>query len=392
MTGAIESGFFAPGALADSETLDDTVDCETGDCEFGYYQSLAVCSQCADLTSSVLYDSDLDIYWMSDYPNIWLDGSQGVLNMTSTTQYPVSDALPQGGPLIASFQGMSALNTSSSGDAASAMECAIYWCIEQYHGSMGNYSMTETIIRDWTNLALQLSYDDPIDIELTPPTCYSDGIETSADAPECTFTATKLAHRALQNYLTGAIDNVKGPYEYGFPFLSGSVSWFEQEDDQVGWIIDSDAASAVYYAGTSGQVEINSFSDAMEYSITNMTQYMTYDIRRTNETGGPQFSYGDASLYVQYFHVRWFWMAYPIGLVLCSFIFVIITIIKCHGSTTLLWKDSVMAMMVSPLPDNELQDLIALGRLDKIRDAMENRKVRLVNHRFLSMPPGESLA
>lgn len=388
LTGAIESGYFAPGAFGDSETMDDTVDCETGNCEFDYYQSLAVCSQCVDLTSSVLHDQD--VYWMFAYPDITLDATSGFLNMTSSTLYPISDALPQGGPLIASFQGMGALNISSPGYGSFAMECAIYWCVEQYHGSMGNYSMNETITGDWTDLSLQLSYDNPVDIELTPPDCYSNGTVMSSGDPDCTFTATKLAHRALQNYLTGVIVEVEGSYEYEYsaPFLYGSVSW---DDDQTGWVIDSDAASAVYYAGTSTQVEIYSFSDAMEYSIASMTQYMTYDIRRTNNTGGPQFSYGDASLYVQYFHVRWLWMAYPVGLVLCSMTFLIITIIKCHRSNTLLWKDSVMAMMVSPLPDSELQELIALGRLDKIREAMEKRKVRLVNHRFMSTA-GESLA
>lgn len=308
--------------------------------------------------------------------------------MASTSGYPVSSELMQSGPLIATFRAIATADSTSAGHGAVAAECAIYWCVQTYNGTMKNGTMTEDLTDTWTNTTTYTYFDTPQNISLTPKTCFRDNHIQRNDSGDCTFEIGYLTQSAIQNYIIGF---GKKDDPYWIPsFLSGYIYNYTNNENDSAWVVSSTAASSLDWAAISPDSTNHDFAKIIPMAIGNMTLYMTNSIRRTPPSNKfrTQVSVGVTTLDELYFHVRWGWMAYPISLVFFSLIFLVVTLIKCEKSQAYLWKTSVIAMMFHPFSNDEIDQFLSLGTLDKMQDAMHRHKVRLVNHRF--MPFGSS--
>lgn len=209
--------------------------------------------------------------------------------------------------------------------------------MQTYNSSVVATDFTEQVTATWTNLSSDAvtKYGDGKNITLTPNQCFVNGTRSSASKNiDCTYGADASSHRALQNYLVGD-SNATG-------FLTGDVATTNASNGTQ-WLISTLAANAII-APCSGYEDscTADFYGMFEWAITNMTSYMTNNLRKTVDTG-PGFSYGTMTDSETHFHVRWGWLAYPIAMVLISLVFVVVTIVKSRDSDP--WKSSVVALM-----------------------------------------------
>lgn len=128
MISAINSGFMQPASLGDKDSVVQFVDCDTGNCTFAQYTSLAVCSKCVDISNTIVIPCD-----KADCPpsqrihlpdnSLSLDTINGYVNITSDTLYPNTSVLSDIGPLIARYRGLGSVDFPQAPPYAT--ECAM---------------------------------------------------------------------------------------------------------------------------------------------------------------------------------------------------------------------------------------------------------------------------
>ena len=129
MIAAIQSGFNSITDVQQKSTAASIASCGGTKCVFGQYQSLAVCGACSANTLPVSNTAG-GYYTLNDLPNVdlSLSASDGLLNITADTEYPISDDLnDKVGPLIVRMLAIARNGGTSS--PAIGMECASWWCV-----------------------------------------------------------------------------------------------------------------------------------------------------------------------------------------------------------------------------------------------------------------------
>lgn len=128
MISSLISGFLEPSSTTNEDSIIDLVTCDTGNCTFEEYTSLAVCSKCADISHTIVIPCDTDdcppsqrVHLPDD--SLSLDAVNGYLNITSNTGYPNTSVLPDVGPLIARYRGLGSVNFPET--PPYAIECAM---------------------------------------------------------------------------------------------------------------------------------------------------------------------------------------------------------------------------------------------------------------------------
>ncbi|KAK4553177.1 hypothetical protein LTR86_009707 [Recurvomyces mirabilis] len=377
MITAVYSGFGYPASVNDADTVVNLVNCTSGNCDFQTYSSLAVCYQCADISDTIITPCDVDgvnkcntnsevLLTLPD-GSLTLDSVFGIVNTTSDTQYPDTSVMSGIGPLIAHWKAMGSTDWPEA--PPYAKECAMYWCVNTYYGQVIDNTFYETPANDtgtdgntvqvptWTNTSAEAAttYGSNISIYLNPPDCQYEGAHIVPNATYCEFEVDAASQRALQNYLVGT-DGVTG-------FLTGDVAAIGTSGhtndtfNATGLAYTTYAANVLVFECTSSLTEDNctqDFYDTFEYSISNLSSYMTNELRKMNDTG-PGYSWGWCSDYEQHFHVRWGWLAYPIAMVLISLMFVLVTIYKSRGHEP--WKNSVTALMFHGFHDLDYRQI-----------------------------------
>ena len=210
MYAAIESGFYSTSSNQEGDSVALLAGCNTGFCNFGKYQSLAVCNLCIDVSDNITNPQGCangqcprkSFYSLPADVGLTLDANNGVINLTSDTLHPTEPAMAGIGPLIARFHALAANNFSNPGSGAFATECAAYWyvtpiknelkilstntiirCVQTYIGSVENSTLQETIITNWTNTSAEArtSYKQSESIILTPDDCFqNDSVPTNS--------------------------------------------------------------------------------------------------------------------------------------------------------------------------------------------------------------------
>ena len=359
MDSAITAGFTFPAATLQKDVVSGLVHCSTGNCTFGLYSSLSLCSQCIDI-SDQLQCRDAYRHPKSCPKNarvqlpdnsISLDPNIGVVNITSDDQYPMLSNMTGVGPLVARYVGMGYWNTP-----ALAQECALYWCVQTYNASVVSNNFLEFEVQSWTNLSSPKTFHNQSwDIELYADKCYRDGQESQ----DCHFRVDSLSQLALQNYLIYGSTSTNST-----GFLRGHVT-IPPGSDGKNWVISSLAANTIISPCLVAQnCTVYQHSFYMLYdSFQWMQKYMSNTIRES--IGG--YSYGTTSRFDTYFHVRWGWLAYPVAVVLISIIFLVVTIWKSRGVEP--WKSSVTALLFHGLTDEDRAEYMHLNDPVAMREA-----------------------
>ncbi|KAI0011043.1 hypothetical protein F4779DRAFT_626726 [Xylariaceae sp. FL0662B] len=353
MRAAINQGLYFTGNLSDDiarNTLQPRPQCQTGNCSYGTFESLAVCSQCADISELLppfehKDTQDVSELWCnprcyrSTLPNGfstgWLTGSGAETTLTTSAAYdPIK--LKAGLPIL----NLTAISPPSfvSGDSTqggSAQECMLYWCVNKYKSSVANDILHEEVLettKDGTNgTGLQYKFHPPgsnasFFVNETYLVYYGN-ISTGW------INSTFIAHRGATDLISYYMNSV----------FSGITTLNEQNGDNDTQI--NQAVQRLYSASPAsqgGKLDLSSVFEAMALSMTSAV--------RNNYTGayatdGFQVATGPATALQPYLRVRWGWIALPAVLQIATLVLLCHIVVSTWRNRWGVWKSSALAML-----------------------------------------------
>lgn len=343
MKSAINAGIFDThdNPLPD---FDITPYCPTGNCTWTEpYQSLAVCSKCANITESLTKKCDEDtnlptkpctyslptgLELSSGYPMMYLNVSGGSESINfNGTQATISTVTT-----IRSIHDLS--NTNLLG--ATAMECVLYWCVQEYQGNVSVGTFTENVVNTYSNSTTPGATDNTT---ITTPN--SDAL----------FEVEFVTRNALGTYV-------------------GSL-WSGNVTGSTGIQMSSnDIVDALFQLGDSGVGDGTPAPGAENKTIQAVAKSMTKLLRTQQKGMGSAASYtGDSRIAKgiawetqTFVHVRWWWLSLPCALLALTLIFLLGTILRSAASGVAVWKSSTLALLQIRLVDDERQAGPEIGR------------------------------
>ncbi|ORY07298.1 hypothetical protein BCR34DRAFT_27719 [Clohesyomyces aquaticus] len=334
--------------------------CITGNCTFGNYQSLVVLPQCHDMTEH-LDKSDPDIYMLPD--GLYLQKRNGILNISTTTEYPTSDKFQGIGPLISNFQ----VIANPRLEEPTAMQCAFYWSVATFRSAnMTNFTLYEPDVTYWTNTsdAAKTKYKQPEDIWLIPPECYLNGTEIKDPKSDdrCINRVTPLAQLGLQNFLTS--DSVG---------MTGEASSLKK-----GFSVNNLFANSALYSVTT--VRRNETYYVLELTANNTAIMMSQGVRQLPiiEPDG-NFSYypanGTVYAYETYYEIHFVYLYIVHFMVGGSTLFLAVTIFltRCDHP----WKSSSLPFLFHGLTPQDRARFGEVPMMVDMREAAEKLKVKV---------------
>ena len=280
-------------------------------CTWEDFASLAVCTKCVNINSSIKTCSDLNCDYYYSLPNGPTLSGPGSLINSSVTR--ISSHLEDIEPSIIQFSALIS-KTHDGSNVVSASECSMYYCVNRYSTHVTDGEIEQMILNSWRNDSA--TYSQPSDLLFKPP-----------GSGNTTFWVAKLAAQAMNSFMSKTFTG------------NGST--------------DNSSSSPAFSSDV-----IHALYEATNYSrrIENLAISMTNNIRQQNDSGSTPFS-GLAFRTESYVKVRWGWFAYPAALIVLALLYFLSIIIESTYREVSIWKSSTMAnlfhghgmMMVNPL-------------------------------------------
>ncbi|KAF2115360.1 hypothetical protein BDV96DRAFT_646365 [Lophiotrema nucula] len=336
------------------------VDCLTGNCTFGPYQSLGVENICHDVTH-LLDKSDASVYSLPDGP--FLRANDGLINISSTTDYPTNDLFPDIGPLITNFQAIA----NPSLEEPVAIQCALYWAVSTYTASnMTNYTFYEPTTSVWTNTTEEAmtKYNQTEYIYMTPPECWVNGTQFKDTSDErCLNWVGSLAQLGLQNFL-----------------ISDSIGMTGEayQVSKTGFFVSNLFANAANYVTT--HALSNATYNMLELTVNNTAIMITQGVRQLptlqddgNFTWAPVN--GTVYQYETFFDIHFYWLGATHAVVGGSMLFMCITIwlTRCDHP----WKTSTLPLLFHGLSPQDRATVADVPQMIDMRIAADSLKVKM---------------
>ncbi|OJD31464.1 acid phosphatase protein [Diplodia corticola] len=332
MKAAISSGLYDTNddPLAD---FDVTPYCPTGNCTWtDTYQSLAVCSKCANITESLT--SNCEDFGLTEVCNHTLPNNftlqTGFLPMVYINTTGAADSINFNDTqaTLSTLTTIRSLHDASSIKAfgAIAMECVLYACVNEYQAVVKNGTFTETVVATYSNSTQPGTQDN---MTITPE---------NTGQP---FVIESFAWNAIEQYLG--------------TFWTGNVTGSTGESSPT-----SDAVDAIYQLGENAHGGEN-------LTMASLAKSMTYLLRTQNKkprntvanVPGPDRHVGVAKGVAwttqTYVHVRWMWFIFPAVLEGLTLVFLLGTILMSQASGVAVWKSSTLALLQIRMVDDERQ-------------------------------------
>ena len=300
MKAAIYNGAFN---IEDQAQFGTAHTCQTSNCTWPPFSSLAVCSECVNITSLVskkcnesgCYESALP-----DGPALSGHGSQINSSITS-----ISTSLHKIEPSVVRFSSLISKGSNSTA-VVSATECAMWYCVQIYDASVVDGAFSQQITKSWRNDSASLFGSS--DLIYEPPDSFTKSTSTSS-----TFRVARLAATTLNSFMAEMFTGTGG--------ISSNGSAFS-----------SDVIQALYLA------------DNLTSRIHNVAVSMTNNIRQQNDSLSNTAN-GTAWATETFVHVRWGWFALPAAMVILSLIFLIGSIVETSYREVPVWKASNIAVL-----------------------------------------------
>ncbi|KAI9041824.1 DUF3176 domain-containing protein [Aspergillus affinis] len=343
--GAIYTGLFQ-SASPHSNAV--TLSCPTGNCTFDPYQSLGICTRCANITDQLANSSNsFGTLMQYDFklPNgfHFETASNEIYLMNGTVDLPLLRVDTGGVPSFLNFTAISAAGYGVP-PSVSATECALYFCVNTFHSSVTQGSFNETRVSSRTSSNATSSVITE-DLFLTPETCYKNGTRHQS-TDDCTYHVNWFSGLALSNSLRPLL------HGNGSLFISNRPSW------------SSDTLKAVY--GTQGNyTDVSSVFHSLSSALTTHARSKVCHALVTGKTWTME----------SFVQVRWLWMVLPIALVALGFVFLVVTIVKTKNQY--IWKSSPLALLFSDLSVDAPHSIRASPSLSGMEDTSKKMNVWL---------------
>ena len=335
MKAAIYNGVFAIGNEA-QHGVDHT--CRTGNCTWPEFSSLAVCSQCEDITSLIRKDRDNKGGYILSLPNgPSLSGLLGGQINSSVTN--ISSTLDMIQASVFRFSSLVSRRVNHSDDAF-AIECAMWYCVQSYKTYVEDSVFYQKILSSWRNDSATLALRS--DLFYDVPTT-----ERPTVASNSTYRVAFLAAEALNSFMSNTFTGSGGLNKTGSAF-------------------SSDVQQALY----------NTMN--IPARINNLAIAMTNNMRQQNDSLDNPI-HGITWKSETYVHVRWAWFSYPAAVAVLAVIFLIGSIIETAHREILVWKGSNLALLFHGR-DIDLTNppLVKVNKLSRMSDIARNVQIKLV--------------
>jgi len=334
------------------------MECSTGNCTFDTYQSLGVCSSCADISDLLHNSSRFDegfesrVYTYTLSNGLSLTTSEGIPVIMNASTYLDLLRLDMGNAaLIANLTAISlSIPSAFSGNPQPrATECTLYFCINTYETLVRGGQLSENRTHVSTSSNTTSLVDDVLqDFALTPSTCYFNKTHTQdphSDYKNCVYKVDEFSRLALRNSIS--------------PLLNGTA--LSQSTYRQIW---TDPIEALY--GTAG-----TFTD-IESTFRSLASALTTNARTRICNARVE---GTAWTSQSFVHVRWQWMALPLALLALGVSFLVGTVVKTRNQH--IWKSSPLALLISNLPSGASLFTESGPTLSNMDQSAKELKVRL---------------
>ena len=301
MKAAIYRGVFN---MRDRAEQDLVHTCPTGNCTWSSFTTLAACNRCDDITNKIEKVCDNNESCVLSLPNgPMLSGYGDQINSSITN---ISSSLKEIQPSIFKFSSLKSQKVDGS-DHASAMECAMWYCVNTYTATVVDGVLTEDILSSWRNDSATPSLSS--DLIYHPPISSTNSTTNFSD-----FRVAHLAATSMNNFVSRLFTG------------SGEVN-------SSGSMFTSDTIQALY-----GTDNLTALIDHLAIAITN-------NIRQQNDSVSSSNWRGTAWTSQTYVHVRWGWIAFPVILVVLSSALLLGTITETKYRDVMVWKSDNLALL-----------------------------------------------
>jgi len=327
MKAAIYDGIMNQNISGTATAISPT--CSTGNCTFGQYSSLYVCSECANVTSLInttcsypsctyTLPNGLSATWYPLPPPISIgplstrdQTSLDTVLQTSTGMLNTRE-FDDRAPVILNFSSLT-VNTPN----ASALDCVLYFCGKVYHSSVA-YGLFE---------------------EITEAIVHTGGPDYTIDSPTVIIPASLLSSGKPETFLIedGSVTMLN---TYLAPLLAGGVYLYPAFESGVPTFnFSSDTLQALFEG------------PGINQTITNLATSMGNYVRLQ----GGSSTFGTTETMETYIHVRWLWLVLPFSLEALALLTLIATAILSSNRGIPIWKCSVLAPMFHGVAINGLE-------------------------------------
>lgn len=300
MKAAIYKGIFN---VRDSADQDLVHTCPTGNCTWPAFTSLAVCNRCLDITNEIEKSCNETGSCVLSLPNGPMLTGSGQINLSVAN---ISLSLMDIQPSVSRFSSLRSKKGGES-DHASAIECALWYCVNTYTASVVDGILKQEIHSSWRNDSALPSQSS--DLIYHPSTQFTNNTGNSS-----IFRVTHIAARSMNKFMSELFTG------------SGGVS-------SSGAAFTSDINQALYT------------TDNITAVINNLAISMTNNILQQNDSISTPDWKGTAWTSQTYVHVRWAWFTFPATIVVLSLALLLGTILETRYRDVMVWKSNNLALL-----------------------------------------------
>lgn len=365
MIAAMFDGIFSGASGPNTSSSSPNLSCPTGNCTFPPFQTLAVCSECENITNALHEKCDNREATVCDYslPNGFNVRFYGPGFVATDGMSPlVGDQLYQSHPqTILNFTGIwsrfSATTDTAHFDTwgnttkrdVTATQCSLYWCVNTMQAVVTNGQISDTKIDSWyNNKTTPVDRHDPssYNMKLKPPSLNPN--DSSFDFIFDIYASTALNLWLMERF---------------------SISTDLVNDSNT----DHSCSTHLSVSKTDLQrlllkTNITAMFEKLTASMTHNLRSSSLDSQRSFEGMGYVLGVGPAngtaySLEVLV-SVRWPWLTFPAALLLIALVFFFLTLLSTSRHQLEVWKLSPFPLIFNrvdesqPLPQSEMLPVV----------------------------------
>ncbi|KAK4934472.1 hypothetical protein LTR10_024274 [Elasticomyces elasticus] len=399
MTGVLYLGLIDPPA---NSSAGINADCVSGNCTFpqssgASYSSIAMCSQCTDISSSIRnnsYGEGAEWYYTLPSgcevgPFFGANGLGTVLN----TMYVIKDSDSTNSSLF-SFETL--MTPDNSYMTASAFSCSLYPCVNTYAGNISNGILDERLVSSqrmsfygsdgifWFSSAMDRtlrngtwSHCESSPAPMSPTNlCSRVGFtpysSTSSEREcwpnDCVWTLGLIPTGGIPNILDGLFDNQ-------------NVSYFGNVPQGPIWMLN------LWNTGAGDLQHIQNTTAGLANAITAI-------MRQQGDNSSAGLVTGTVQALQTCIGVQWAWLSFPAAMLLLSIVFFLTATSKVSlSSMRNVWRSSSLTLLFHGLSKDvllkDMDDGVSLedaayhvkGRLECLGDELAFTKVGAVDER-----------
>ncbi|KAH8777845.1 hypothetical protein F5883DRAFT_627033 [Diaporthe sp. PMI_573] len=354
--------------------------CPTGNCTWPPYESLAVCNRCTDITARLeSIVSKADQYHMEFHTNIadptisncgtafrlpnglYLDNVNGwkyvdaavLMTTLGTANDNETISAHDMDTLIWS---MSMIRVSPDATSVawphlplSAMECALFYCVNSYEFKVSNGSLTATIDQVLDAKRAADSWVNELSFEASDESTFESIAyeQNSFIAPHTDLMLVSPETRNRFNISQPAVDGISSYYQSTF---ASKLFDFNINDAKRGRLNGYYVNSSISYDYEPSVMQTLFASQDLNTTFTTLAASMSNAIRTGSDAtfdGVPNIVTGSKGELITFYRVVWPWISLHCFIVVTGVMFLLLTVRenRKHGRAVPMWKSSSLAVL-----------------------------------------------